>query len=40
MHEDPEMPNYGKRGRGKTFIEGMVAIEPMINQRDQKHQTA
>jgi methionyl aminopeptidase len=31
MHEDPEMPNYGKRGRGKTFIEGMVAIEPMIN---------
>lgn len=33
MHEDPEMPNYGKRGRGKKFIEGMVvAIEPMINQ--------
>jgi methionyl aminopeptidase len=32
MHEDPEMPNYGKRGRGKIFIEGMtVAIEPMIN---------
>lgn len=32
MHEDPEMPNYGKRGRGKKFIEGMVvAIEPMIN---------
>jgi methionyl aminopeptidase len=26
------MPNYGKRGRGKKFIEGMVvAIEPMIN---------
>ena len=33
MHEDPEMPNYGKRGRGKKFVEGMVvAIEPMINQ--------
>lgn len=33
MHEDPEMPNYGQRGRGKKFIEGMVvAIEPMINQ--------
>lgn len=33
MHEDPEMPNYGKRGRGKKFIEGMVvAIEPMINE--------
>ncbi|HEX8268884.1 MAG TPA: type I methionyl aminopeptidase [Flavobacterium sp.] len=32
MHEDPEMPNYGKRGRGKLFIDGMVvAIEPMIN---------
>jgi methionyl aminopeptidase len=32
MHEDPEMPNYGKRGRGKLLIEGMVvAIEPMIN---------
>lgn len=32
IHEDPEMPNYGKRGRGKKFIEGMVvAIEPMIN---------
>jgi methionyl aminopeptidase len=22
MHEDPEMPNYGKRGRGKLFVEG------------------
>lgn len=32
MHEDPEMPNYGRRGRGKKFLEGMtVAIEPMIN---------
>lgn len=32
MHEEPEMPNYGKRGRGKKFIDGMVvAIEPMIN---------
>lgn len=39
MHEDPEMPNYGKRGRGKKFIEGMVvAIEPMINQGTQKIQ--
>lgn len=33
MHEAPEMPNYGKRGRGKLLQEGMVvAIEPMINQ--------
>ncbi|MGV3460020.1 MAG: type I methionyl aminopeptidase [Flavobacterium sp.] len=32
MHEGPDMPNYGKRGRGKMFVEGMVvAIEPMIN---------
>ena len=32
LHESPEMPNYGKRGRGKKFLEGMVvAIEPMIN---------
>ncbi len=32
MHEDPEMPNYGRRGRGKKLIEGMVvAIEPMVN---------
>ena len=32
MHEGPEMPNYGKRGRGKKFAEGMVvAIEPMTN---------
>jgi len=37
MHEDPEMPNYGKRGRGKKFIEGMVvAIEPMINMGTHK----
>jgi methionyl aminopeptidase len=32
MHEKPEMPNYGRRGKGKAFLEGMVvAIEPMIN---------
>jgi len=32
MHEEPEMPNYGRRGRGKKFMDGMVvAIEPMIN---------
>lgn len=32
LHESPEMPNYGKRGQGKKFLEGMVvAIEPMIN---------
>ena len=32
MHEGPEVPNYGRRGRGKKFKDGMVlAIEPMIN---------
>ena len=32
MHEGPEMPNYGKAGKGKRFQNGMVvAIEPMIN---------
>jgi methionyl aminopeptidase len=37
MHEDPQMPNYGKRGRGKMFVEGMVvAIEPMINMGTHK----
>lgn len=31
MHEDPQVPNYGKRGRGKVFKDGMtIAIEPMI----------
>ena len=33
LHEDPEVPNYGKRGKGVKLTEGMViAIEPMINQ--------
>ena len=32
MHEDPQVPNYGKRGSGKLMKEGLViAIEPMIN---------
>ena len=31
MHEDPSVPNYGKRGRGVRLQAGMViAIEPMI----------
>jgi len=37
MHEGPEVPNYGRRGRGKKFQEGMVlAIEPMINRGTHK----
>ena len=32
LHEDPEVPNYGKRGKGVKIMPGMVfAIEPMIN---------
>ena len=31
MHEDPQVPNYGKRGTGTKLSEGIViAIEPMI----------
>jgi methionyl aminopeptidase len=30
MHEDPQVPNYGRAGKGPTLEEGMVlAIEPM-----------
>lgn len=37
LHEDPEIPNYGRRGRGKKFVEGMtIAIEPMINMGTHK----
>ena len=37
MHEKPEMPNYGRKGIGKKFKDGMVvAIEPMINQGTHK----
>jgi methionyl aminopeptidase len=32
MHEDPQVPNYGRAGTGLTLKAGMVfAIEPMIN---------
>ena len=32
MHEDPEVPNYGRRGIGPILRNGMcIAIEPMIN---------
>jgi len=32
LHEAPEVPNYGKRGRGPKLKEGLViAIEPMVN---------
>ncbi len=32
LHESPEVPNYGQRGRGIKLKEGLViAIEPMVN---------
>lgn len=32
MHEDPQVPHYGRPGRGMRLMEGMVlTIEPMIN---------
>ncbi|MGA7887152.1 MAG: type I methionyl aminopeptidase [Acidobacteriaceae bacterium] len=33
LHEDPQVPNYGTRGRGQKLKAGMVlAIEPMVNE--------
>ena len=32
LHEAPEVPNFGKPGRGTRLVAGMtLAIEPMIN---------
>jgi len=37
MHEEPQVPNYGRRGRGKKIKEGLtIAIEPMINMGTEK----
>jgi len=37
LHEDPEIPNYGKKGTGVLLKEGLVvAIEPMINLGTEK----
>jgi len=33
LHEDPQIPNFGKKGNGPVLQEGMTfAIEPMVNQ--------
>ncbi len=35
VHEDPKIPNYGKRGAGEKLVEGMViCIEPMVTMGD------
>ena len=41
LHEAPEVPNYGKRGRGVKLQEGLViAIEPMVNLGRKEVRTA
>jgi methionyl aminopeptidase len=40
VHEDPAIPNFGKRGTGPRLAAGMtVAIEPMVNAGDYEVQT-
>lgn len=35
MHEEPSVPNYGKKNRGPKLVKGMaIAIEPMVNAGD------
>ena len=35
LHEDPKIPNFGKRGGGEKIVEGMViCIEPMVTMGD------
>lgn len=37
MHEDPQVPNYGRRGTGTMLKSGMcIAIEPMITMGDRR----
>lgn len=40
VHEDPDIPNYGRPGRGPKLAEGMaLAIEPMVNVGNYKVKT-
>lgn len=37
LHEEPQVPNYGSRGKGIKLVEGLVlAIEPMVNMGTKK----
>ena len=37
LHEEPQVPNFGRRGRGKRIQNGLtIAIEPMINLGTEK----
>jgi methionyl aminopeptidase len=41
LHEEPSIPNFGKRGTGAKLKNGMtLAIEPMVNQGDYQVITA
>ena len=41
LHEAPEVPNYGRRGRGMLLKEGLViALEPMVNLGKKEVRTA
>lgn len=40
LHEDPQVPNFGPKGRGALIEDGMVlAIEPMVNMGTEKVKT-
>ncbi len=40
LHEDPQVPNFGKKGRGPVLREGMVfCIEPMFNRGSRNIRT-
>ncbi len=35
LHEEPEVPNFGSKGRGPRLVSGMtLAIEPMVNEKE------
>ena len=37
LHEEPEVPNFGRAGRGARLYSGMtLAIEPMVNAGGEK----
>lgn len=41
LHEAPEVPNYGRPGRGERLVPGMtIAIEPMINMKGDEVEVA
>ena len=40
FHEEPQVPNYGRPGKGPRLKEGMtIAVEPMVNQGKKEIRT-